>query len=345
MRILTEELKEGMKLIKPVYDNAKILVEVGNILSKEMIGKIRKFNVEEVEVENDIKSEKTEEDFLKEAFQENYERSINSVKNIMTDIEKGNVDDGKIDEVVGGIIDDIDVDTDILLSLIGENKKENYIFNHSMNTVVISLVIGTALSYSEEKLAILGKGALLHDIGMNKINPSIIEKEDKLNEEELKEVKSHTTLALEMLGNVEEEEVKGIIKYHHERIDGSGYPDGLKGEEIPEMARIVAIADIYSALTEDRNYRMKFDYYDAMKMVMQSSVKLLDSKILKEFLAYMPVYPINSKVELNDGKIVKVVKANKNPFRPIVDTDDDLRERIDLMEDRNLTKYIVGVKR
>lgn len=344
MKILSNELKKGMKLIKAVYHNANILIEKDVELTEELISKIKNFGLDEVEVESFLKNEKTEEDFLKEVFQENYEKSINSVKTIISNLESGDLNEEKIEEVVEGILDNIEMDSDILLSLLGESKREDYIFSHSMNTVVVSLIIGTALSYSKEKLELLGKGALLHDIGMTKIGKYIIDKEEKLTEKELEEVKSHTDLALGMLGDVEEE-VKQIIKYHHERIDGSGYPEGLKAEEIPEMARIVAIADIYSALTEDRNYRMKFDYYDAMKIVMQSSAKLLDSKILKEFLTYMPIYPINSLVELNDGRIVKVVKANKNPFRPIVDTNDQLRERVDLMDDINLTKYIVGVKK
>lgn len=129
-------------------------------------------------------------------------------------------------------------------------------------------------------------------------------------------------------------------------MDGSGYPEGLKGEKIPEMARVVAIADIYAALTGDRNYRERYDHYDAMKIVMQSSANLIDASILKKFLKYMPIYPINSYVYLNGNVSGKVVKANENPFRPVIDIEENGKIiRIDLMDDENKKYYISGVKK
>ncbi len=347
MLILINEAKEGMVLKKPVYNGANILIEKETVLNKNIIEKIKKFNVSEIYIEKEeIEVMLEKENKLKETFKADYNEALTEIKNVVENIQKGNIEISKIEGIVDDTINNLELDRDILLSLLEGSKQENYIFQHSINTVAISLVIGMALDYSPEKLKLLGKGALLHDIGMLKLPKNILENEDALSKEELDEIKKHTFYGLEMLKDLEQD-VLNIIKYHHEKMDGTGYPEGLKGEAIPEMARIVTIADVYSALTENRGHRVQYHYYDAMKIVMQSSIKMLDARILKEFLKYMPVYPINTLVLLSNSKEGKVVKANENPFRPVVDVIEDNGKinRIDLMEEENLTKYITGVKK
>lgn len=354
MLLLINELKKGMKLKNTVYKGNNILAEKGTILTVEMIEKFKKFNIINAEIEENhqIESEENieevimQEKILKEAISKDFEHAIKKSGEIMKNIISGKVDVKEVEEVVEATINNVLMDSDISLGLLEGKGGHDYLFKHAINTVVISTVIGKALNYDEKKMKILCKGALLHDIGMLKIDEKLLAKQEELSEEDLKKIEKHTIYGYEALKPLGEEVAK-IARYHHERMDGSGYPDGLKSEEIPEMAKIVAIADIYTALTEDRRYRTKYENHDAMRIVMQSSAtNMLDHKLLKIFLEYMPIYPINSYVTLNDNRAAKVVKANKNPFRPVVDIEENGKIiRIDLMTEVNATKYIIGVKK
>ncbi len=352
-----KDIKIGSILHKAVYYGNNVLLEAGEVLDETRIQKLKKFGILSIDIEgNDSekvslgKKESIEEVLkkeseLKEGFKNDYNNAINSAEDIVKNLENGVVEEEKIDNIIQETISNIAVDSNIILSLLESSKNKSFIFQHTINSLVISMVIGKAMNYSDEKLKLLGKGAFFHDIGMLKVGDEILQKNDTLSEEEKMKVRNHINFGLELAGNAEKE-VKDIIKYHHERMDGSGYPEGLNGDKIPEMAKVVAIADIYAALTGDRNYRDRYDHYDAMKIVMQSSANLIDASILKKFLKFMPIYPINSIVYLNGNKVGKVVKANENPFRPVVDIDESGKVlRIDLMDDENKKYYISGVKK
>ena len=351
MKIMTSDLKDGMKLKKTIYYGNSILIEAGSEVDEKVVDKLKKFKIMSVEIESEEKIKNKLEEVLekeskiKNVFFQDYKNSVNIAEDVIKNIESGKIEKEKIDEIINGTMENISLSSDIILSLLDSETGEDFLYKHTVNSVIISLVIGKALEYSEEQLKLLGKGAFLHDIGMLKVDSKILNKKGELTEEEKNSIKKHVEYGIEMAGKVEKD-VFDIIKYHHERMDGSGYPEGKKGSEIPEMARVVAIADIYAALTEDRHYREKYDYCDAMKIVMQSSVKLVDVNILKKFLKYMPLYPINSEVILNGGRVAKVVKANENPFRPVVDTEIDGKiTRIDLQDDESKKDYITGVKK
>lgn len=349
------DIKIGDVLHKAVYYGNNVLLEAGETLDENRIQKLKKFGILSVDIEgNSVIKEKKEtiedvlkkESELKKGFTTDYNNAINSAEDIVNKLESGVVEEEKIDNIIEETINNIAVDSNIILSLLESSKDKSFIFQHTINSLVISMVIGKAMDYSDEKLKTLGKGAFFHDIGMLKVGDEILQKKNKLTEEEKTKIRNHINFGLELAGNNVEKDVKDIIKYHHERMDGSGYPEGLKGEKIPEMARVVAIADIYAALTGDRNYRERYDHYDAMKIVMQSSANLIDASILKKFLKYMPIYPINSYVYLNGNRSGKVVKANENPFRPVIDIEENGKiVRIDLMDEENKKYYISGVKK
>jgi HD-GYP domain-containing protein (c-di-GMP phosphodiesterase class II) len=350
MLLLINELKEGMKLKNTVYKDNSILAEKGMILDIHTIDKLKSFGVINVEIEDediehaDMEDVIMQENILKEAIGNDFEEAMKKTQTIMENIKDGKINEKAINEVVENTLSNILTDSDISLGLLEGKGGHDYLYKHAINTVVISTIIGNALGYDKKQLDTLAKGALLHDVGMLQVDESILRKEKDLSPEDIKEIEKHTIHGYEALKNLGED-IAQIAKYHHEKLDGSGYPEGLTGDQIPEMAKIVAVADVYTALTEDRKYRNKYENYDAMKIVMQSSAtKLLDHNILKIFLKYMPIYPINSYVILNNNKKAKVVKANKNPFRPVVDIEEEGKIiRLDLMSEINATKYIIGV--
>ena len=127
---------------------------------------------------------------------------------------------------------------------------------HSLNVTRYSMLLGQHLGLDEEQLRTLGQGAMLHDLGKIGIPDDILKKPGNLDDVELERIKEHPKLTSEILAPLEKSNhFSDIARSHHERWDGNGYPDGLNGENIPLLARIVAIADTWDAMTSDRTYR------------------------------------------------------------------------------------------
>lgn len=136
------------------------------------------------------------------------------------------------------------------------SQKDAYTAEHSRDVARYAMIIAQKLNLGNKQMKLLNKAGYLHDIGKIGISETILNKPDKLTPEEYVEIKKHSTIGYEIVSQFPNlKEVAIIVKYHHELIDGSGYPDGLKGDEIPLNAQILSVADIFSALTTDRPYR------------------------------------------------------------------------------------------
>jgi putative nucleotidyltransferase with HDIG domain len=128
--------------------------------------------------------------------------------------------------------------------------------SHSLNVTKYSMILGQHLGLDEDELRALGQGALLHDLGKIGIPDDILKKPGDLDDSEFEIIKKHPMLTSEILDTLEtSEHFAAIARSHHERWDGTGYPDGLNGEDIPLLARVVAIADAWDAMTSNRVYR------------------------------------------------------------------------------------------
>ena len=154
-----------------------------------------------------------------------------------------------------------------LLSIV-EELKDPYTRGHSLNVASYSELIGREMGLRDGEINTLKTAALLHDIGKLSVPDWILLKPTPLTEDEFRFIKLHTVIGEKLLSQIEGfEEVAKIVRWHHEKIDGSGYPDGLKGDEIPLFARIIAVADIYDALTSDRPYRKALSSTEALSLL------------------------------------------------------------------------------
>jgi len=206
-----------------------------------------------------------------------------------------------------------------LLHLFYEYASDNYLYSHMVNTTVMATEVGLGLGYNKSQLNDLGTAAFLHDIGMIKVE-NLQMQPRKLTEEEYTKVKNHPLYGADILSQVKDiaEPVIYVAKEEHERMNGTGYPSGIKDGDISEYARIVGIVDVYEALTHNRPYRKKISPHDAIKELISSN-PLFDSIILKVLISKAGVYPISSWVELNSGEIGKVMINNHEfPLRPVV---------------------------
>jgi diguanylate cyclase (GGDEF)-like protein len=166
--------------------------------------------------------------------------------------------------------------------------KDQYTGQHVECTRSLAERIAKELQLSDDQIVNIKHAAILHDLGKIGIDDQILRKPGRLTLEEFDEIKKHPVIAAEVLKSVHAlKEALPAIHYHHERYDGKGYPDGLKGEEIPLLARIVAVADVYQALTSDRPYRKGFDKAAALKIINDERGKQFDPAVVDVFVKVM----------------------------------------------------------
>ncbi len=223
-----------------------------------------------------------------------------------------------LEDVVSRILANIMTSGGVALALSDLSSADGYTFQHSIDVAALGLVIGQRyyalngwldfrgeirFDSIESRLATLGLGLLLHDICKLAIPLGILNKPGKLTPEEWAIMKSHPRGGVDMLdGSAWSPLVKGIVLRHHERWDGSGYPDGKTSTEIHEMARIAAVADVYDAITSERIYAPARPAADGVRAVLGGSDKLFDPLVVEAFRQVVAPFPAGTEVALSDGR-------------------------------------------
>lgn len=181
---------------------------------------------------------------------------------------------------------------------------DKYTRGHSERVTTISLAIAQKLDLDAERLKVLRLGALLHDIGKIGIYHTILNKPGKLTDDEFKVIRQHPEIGYKIVNPIEfEQEIFDIILQHHEKIDGSGYPKKIGGNEINLLAKIVAIADSYDAMTSDRIYRPNLTHEEAVAEISRHAGSQFDGAIVQIFLKLSDSFPPFSTFSLNDRSI------------------------------------------
>lgn len=207
---------------------------------------------------------------------------------------------------------------------------------HSLNVAIICNLFGNWLKMPQEDLDILTLAGLLHDVGKMEIPSKIIKKPEILTDEEYNIVKLHPKRGYNLLKPMRiDERIKRAALMHHERCDGSGYPSGLRGDEIDEFAKIVSIADIFDAMTSARVYRGPLCPFEVISIFEMEGYSKFEPKYIVPFLEGIVNYYLNEQVILSDGRIGTIVLNNKNALsKPVVRVDNEL---IDLSKEKDLT--------
>jgi putative nucleotidyltransferase with HDIG domain len=227
----------------------------------------------------------------------------------------------RVELLIQNIIASIERNPQALLSLTQIKGLEEYTYSHSINVCFLVTVVAHALGYSENRLFEAALGGMLHDIGKMKVSDSILNKPGKYTEWEFNAMKKHPEHGYELVRykNKIPDLSKKVIYQHHERFNGNGYPQGLKGEAIDEIALIGAVADVYDALTTNRSYRSAVLPNMAIAMLFEGRDKSYSKKIVERFTKQMGVYPVGSFVKLKTGEMGVVTRVNKdNLLAPIL---------------------------
>ena len=236
---------------------------------------------------------------------------------------------------------------EILVKVMDPNYSGDYLANHALNVAFLSCEIGKGMELSYRELSELGVAALVHDIGMLKVDRAVYMKKEGLTQKERSIVEEHPRLGF---GHFEKcgKDVPWLLRVileEHKREQGNGYPDDLMGEQHP-YSKIVGICDTFESLTHARPYRKPFHPADAMKVLMAGKGKLFTPDALRTMIDTLAMFPVGSLVRLNNKKEALVVEAVwRAPLRPIVriihEDGAGAEEKIDLSKDNNLS--ITGI--
>lgn len=190
--------------------------------------------------------------------------------------------------------------------------RDHYTSQHSLNVSILSIAFGRYLGHPEDMLQVIGLCGLLHDVGKLKIPLAILNKEGTFTAEEYEVMKQHPEHGREYLSKLPNMlfEVIDSTYSHHEKMDGSGYPQGLDESQISYYAKLIAITDAYDAITSDRCYQNRRTTLQAQKILYESAGKHFDKELVKSFIQWLGIYPPGSIVEMTNGEIGIVLAAN-----------------------------------
>ncbi|WP_429158862.1 HD-GYP domain-containing protein [Desulfitispora alkaliphila] len=314
-----DKIEPGVVLARPIYnDEGKILLAKGTTLKESYIEKLKGMKLSFLYVEDPYVGELDVEDVVSDQTRIN---ATNITKKVMdTVIQGGKFELKPVQGIVDNILDEV-LAASGLINLIDIRTNDTYVFAHSVNVAVLALMCGKGMGLNQLELKHLGIGALLHDVGMSKVDQNILMKKDTLDEAERKKVEEHCKLGFDVLKQYPEINLLAshCALQHHEKWDGTGYPRGLQENKIHLFAQITSIADVFDALTSDRPHRKRFQTYEAVEYLQANGGRLFNPELVEKFLQNIAVYPIGSLVKLNTGPKAVVVDVNKSfPTRPIV---------------------------
>jgi len=236
------------------------------------------------------------------------------VKSFMQDIAFGksiSVEVAK--EVVAECVNSVVQSPDAMMWLTQLKKSDEYTAQHSMNVCIFAISLGRQLNLSIAELNNVGLCGLMHDMGKMRVPSEVLNKPGRLTPEELKIMNSHTTLGWQLL--MSSHAMYGgaidVAYMHHERLDGKGYPRGLSGHLITPYARIVAIVDMYDAITSDRVYQKGRTHLEAISIMTKEGGSHLDLNLTVKFIECLGIYPPGNLVEMSNGEIAIVVETNQ----------------------------------
>jgi putative nucleotidyltransferase with HDIG domain len=242
-----------------------------------------------------------------------FERSLARMRSVMTKIRNRPVDAvGEAQQLIDDIVDKLMCDDNVTLHLMnGKNEFEDIYF-HSLNVAVIAMMIGRAKGYSAEQLKALSFAALFHDMGKIKIPTAILRKQVPLTEPESNYLKLHTKYGLDMANQIEDfpDSAKIVIAQHHELRDGSGYPEGLKGDEIDELAQVIIVANAFDNLCHTSIAAEQKIPYTALSHLYKNCKHLYKEENLNILIKFMGVFPPGTVVQLSNNMVGLVISVN-----------------------------------
>jgi HD-GYP domain-containing protein (c-di-GMP phosphodiesterase class II) len=289
------------------YQGRKTLVIPPLVVSetRELAG--RKFQTvvypEDIHVEDELPTAQTA-----------YENTQHLLEDIGEQVSAGKVPDiGHIDRTVGGMVECVVRNPDAMLWLARLKRTDNETYNHALSVSIHLMAFGRHLGLPPDELHSLGMGGLLKDIGFIRLPTSLVHKMGGLTPKEREQMRQHVQMGIELLANefAVADDVRDIIVKHHERIDGSGYPARLRGEELGLYAEMAGLVDSYCAMSYPRSFRPARGSQKVIEEINSMRDLRFTASVVDEFIQFVGLYPVGTLVELNSGEVGVVYEQNR----------------------------------
>lgn len=273
---------------------------------------------------NSTKSNPPSSNSIEQEFErssELYDQATEHVKEMFFNAKIGErLSPEAVNELAGEITESVIRNEFAMTMLTRIRHHSTYQWEHSINCGVLLCGFSLYLGLKKETVKQITLGALLHDVGVAKVPKAIIDKPSKLTDNEMSVVKKHVAWGLDICkrdGFVDPFIIDMLVN-HHERLNGTGYPRGIKDKKISKLSRMTAIVDVYDAMTGDRSYKKGVEPIKALRYLMSNN-ELFDQELVQKFIKYLGVHPVGSLVNLNNDKIAVVLEGNrKEPLKPLV---------------------------
>jgi len=271
------------------------------------------------QVKPTVKEKSLEQEFAKASQQ--FDQHSQQLKNLYGELTIGaKLDVSLLNQVSNDIVDSVLRNSNAMAILSRLKDKDGYNWRHMINCTILMSVFAKYLGIKSEQIQQLALGAMLHDVGHTKLPQGLINKTENLNEFEFKSLKKHV---VQSLGLVKGEAgisnlIMDMILNHHERIDGSGYPRGLSGTKISKPARMMAIVDVYDAMTSERPHQSGEEPIHALRYLLANKHQF-DAQLVQKFIKCLGVHPVGTIVRLTNDRLALVLEGNKqSPMKPKV---------------------------
>lgn len=353
MRLISiANCQPGERLAKSIFNNnGTVLIGEGVELNQRMLDRLQALNISAIYVYDELTKDIEVKDVISEQTRREALHVIHNTFQVFFDEPSrwqkhlNSRQLGKqFRQVMTSIIDELKMNQsamNLLGSIVGT---DHYVFAHSFNVTLYTTAVAMKLGLTEKELIEIGIGAMLHDVGKMSIPQEILHKPGKLNDDEFEQIKKHTDVGFEILRR--QEEIPLLAAHcayqHHERLDGSGYPRRLQEPDIHKYAKILAVCDVFDALTTNRVYRRAILPHQAMEILYAGVDKLFVKEYIEVFRDTIAMYPIGLSVKLNTGEEGVVIDYNRGiPSRPIVRIlKDEQGNRIDQPYEVDLSKRL-----
>ncbi|RFB10587.1 HD-GYP domain-containing protein [Bacillus sp. HNG] len=333
MRVRISQLQEGCILSNDIFSlTNKPIIPKKTVLASEHIHVLEAFLVKDVQVESFLINGEpfTPTDQIVEidvtekesSIVEGYLKSVKEYKQIFQSWQAGAlVEISKVRQIILPLFKRIQEQPKELFSLHRYTNREDYIYHHSVMLGLLSGYLGKKLKYSDADCNHLAIAGLLSDCGMSKIDPKILLKNSSLTLAEYNEVKKHPLYSYRMIEKIPlvKDSVKLAVFQHHERIDGTGYVLGVNGERLHPFSKIVAVADVYSAITLERPYSNRQSPFKALEEIRRESFGKFDMEVVEALTNGVGNISIGTKIKLSNGQSGEIVFIDKSqPTRPLL---------------------------
>jgi putative nucleotidyltransferase with HDIG domain len=337
-----QELTTGMFVNAVTKQSGKFKVKTkGLVRTEKVIEQLKQRGILEVEIDTEKSTVKTAEqdtsnaDVANSKFQsattpvekeipkasELYDNAKLIQQKLLDDVKQGKpLDLTPVSELSDQMIHSVFRNQDALLCMSRIREKDSYLLEHSLNVSILMTIFAKHLGFDDDLIEQLSMGGLLHDIGKVLTPDEVLHKPGRLSEEEYAIMKEHVVLGTQILESTPglSSVTKEVAANHHERIDGSGYPNQLKGEELTIYSRMIAIVDAYDAITAERVYKVGASPNKAFAIMMKNPGEF-DPQLLQQFIKAIGIHPVGTLVKLQNSKLAIVTKANKEfPLKPVV---------------------------